>query len=523
MKYKQLITETPQSEAIRDDQVANNAGGFVFEISKWQRLERFLILGSDAPTYYQKAGPLTRENAKSVVHCYAEDSERTVRTIVEISNSGRAPKNDPAIFALALGAADEDLEVRRQALAGLEKVCRTSTHLFAFVDAVRSLGRGWGRTLKRAVANWYDGKSPEKLAYQAIKYRAREGYTHKRLLQTAHPEGDDSAARKALYRWVCEKEYVARDLPELVGAHLQAMKLKPGPELNALAADKRLPWEALPTDAKKDPELWKALLPDMGLTALIRNLGAMTVCGALDPMSEGVKLVVDRLRDEDDLRKSRVHPFTLLQAHAVYASGRGVRGSLAWKPNAKISGALDRAFYAAFANVKPTGKRIMLALDVSSSMSACIMGSPLTCSEASAALSLVTETVEDKSYIVGFTSGLTPLDISSEMSLDDVVNYTNRLPFGGTDCALPMLHALEKRLEVDAFVIYTDNETWCGDVHPVQALRRYRAQTGIAAKLVVVGMTATKFSIADPKDAGMLDIVGFDGSCPQLISDFIAQ
>ena len=36
-----------------------------------------------------------------------------------------------------------------------------------------------------------------------------------------------------------------------------------------------------------------------------------------------------------------------------------------------------------------------------------------------------------------------------------------------------------------------------------------------------MGMTATKFTIADPTDAGMLDIAGFDSAVPALISEFI--
>jgi 60 kDa SS-A/Ro ribonucleoprotein len=67
----------------------------------------------------------------------------------------------------------------------------------------------------------------------------------------------------------------------------------------------------------------------------------------------------------------------------------------------------------------------------------------------------------------------------------------------------------------------TDNETWAGAVHPVQALRQYRERTGIAAKLVVVGMVSNGFSIAEPNDAGMLDVVGFDAAAPAVIADFI--
>ena len=67
---------------------------------------------------------------------------------------------------------------------------------------------------------------------------------------------------------------------------------------------------------------------------------------------------------------------------------------------------------------------------------------------------------------------------------------------------------------------YTDSETWCGNIHPVQALRKYREKTGIPAKLVVVGMVSNGFSIADPDDGGMLDVVGFDTAAPNVIADF---
>lgn len=119
-------------------------------------------------------------------------------------------------------------------------------------------------------------------------------------------------------------------------------------------------------------------------------------------------------------------------------------------------------------------------------------------------------------------TGLTPLSVSPRQRLDDVVRSITNLPFGGTDCALPMVEALERGWEVDAFVVYTDSETWAGSIHPSQALRRYRERTGIAAKLVVVAMTSNGFSIADPDDAGMLDVVGFDTATPQVIGDFVA-
>ena len=41
------------------------------------------------------------------------------------------------------------------------------------------------------------------------------------------------------------------------------------------------------------------------------------------------------------------------------------------------------------------------------------------------------------------------------------------------------------------------------------------------AKAVVVGMTSNGFTIADPNDRGMLDVVGFDTTAPSVIADFV--
>ena len=146
-------------------------------------------------------------------------------------------------------------------------------------------------------------------------------------------------------------------------------------------------------------------------------------------------------------------------------------------------------------------------------------------------MALVTAATETSWQIVGFTAlgsasssrqaALTSLPIGPSMRLAQAVAKTANLPFGGTDCALPMLWALGKGIRADAFVVYTDSETWAGSIHPVQALRAYREKTGIAAKLVVVGLVSNGFSIADPSDAGMLDVVGFDTAAPAVIADFV--
>jgi 60 kDa SS-A/Ro ribonucleoprotein len=127
---------------------------------------------------------------------------------------------------------------------------------------------------------------------------------------------------------------------------------------------------------------------------------------------------------------------------------------------------------------------------------------------------------EANAQVFAFSDRFVDLNVKATERLGSLMHRTEGLPFDRTDCALPMLFALERRFEVDTFVVYTDNETWAGTIHPDEALRTYRERTGIPAKLVVVGISATGFTIADPNDAGMLDVVGFDSAAPAVIADF---
>lgn len=568
-KYAQHVStrETPQSEQASPAQRENSAGGYSFTLDCWGRLDRWLILGAEGGTYYASEQKLTKDNAKTIFECLKTDGLRTVARIVEVSDAGRAPKNDPAIFALAIAAADDNKETRAAALAALPKVARIGTHLFHFVASVEQF-RGWGRALRNAIAKWYLDKPADKLAFQVVKYQQRDKWSHRDVLRLCHGGLQNvSPSHDAIFRWIvsgdeglAERDVKRRTgkpgqsatservihynaiqadaMPKLISGYKQLKAEKDSKVVAKLIAEYGFTHEMIPTEHKNSIEVWEALLEHMPMTAMVRNLGKMTKIGLLKPLSAASKKVVVALSEESALKKARVHPIALLSALKVYQQGHGERGSLTWEADGSIVDALDRAFYLAFSAIEPTGKNVLLALDVSGSMeSGEIAGVPgLTPRVASAAMAMVTAKTEKNWAVVGFTSpgfrnhvfggmwggdtALTKLNISPRQRLDDVLKVVSGLPFGGTDCSLPMTYALENKLEVDAFYIYTDSETWAGKIHPHQALTRYRQAMGRDAKLVVVGMTATEFTIADPSDAGMLDVVGFDTAAPALMADF---
>jgi 60 kDa SS-A/Ro ribonucleoprotein len=276
----------------------------------------------------------------------------------------------------------------------------------------------------------------------------------------------------------------------------------------------------------------------MPLGAVLRQLPTLTRKDVLKPMSKELALVTKRLTDAEEIKKARLHPIQILLALKTYASGgRYSRGTNTWTPVSQVTDALNDAFYLAFANVEPTGKRFLLGIDVSPSMhGAHVNDSNLTSAEAVGALSLVISKTEPQTHTVAFASaatvgygrprherGVVPMDISHNRRLDDVIStmrQTSRF-WGGTDAALPIKYALENKIVVDVFVTLTDNDTWAGNKHVHEALAEYRKALNPQAKLVVLATSPSGFSIADPNDPlGQLDIAGFDSAVPQILSEF---
>ncbi|NEA33495.1 TROVE domain-containing protein [Streptomyces sp. SID13031] len=522
---------TPQGEQADPRQEKNSAGGYTFVPDELAQLRRFLTLGSTGGTYYVGQRELTKANAQLVLELARTRTAEVVAEVLAISAAGRAPKQNPALFALAAAAKLGDADGRKAALAAVPLVARTGTQLFLFAGYLQQFG-GWGRGTRRAIGSWYvdPSRDVENVAYQALKYRQREGWTHADLLRLSHPKTIEPA-RRELFNWIHGREAELTGLPLLVAFERIQAASSVSEVADLVTLNRGISWEMIPDRFQNEPAVWESLLSNgLPQTALLRQLPRLTRLGLLGPFSDWTGRVAAQLSDPERLKKGRIHPVNVLVAQRTYASGQGVRGVSTWSPSQPIVDALDAAFYTSFGAVEPTGKRLMLALDVSGSMVQSVSGLPLTCREASAALALVTAATESQYELVGFTSAgsasvysrpaLTRLAISPRQRLDDVVRAVSDLSFGGTDCSLPMRHALAKGLEIDAFVVFTDNETWHGEIHPYQALREYRQRTGIDARLIVVAMTATGRTIADPHDAGMLDVSGFDSAVPALISNF---
>lgn len=522
----------PQTQPLRgSNQVKNDAGGYSFAVSPWALLDRFLILGTEGGTYYASQDKLTVQSSDNLHKLLAVDPIRVIDRIVEVSDKGLAAKNAPAIYALAYVARHGSPEARKHAMESLPKVARTSTDLFSFVSQYKNdLGGGFGSVVKRGIANWYTSKGLDSLGYQFVKYRQRDGWSHHDVMHLSHPKAADEKAN-ALYRYAKALDgkgaaVEVSTLPNIVKAYESVKVAKNLKDvLGVLRDNPNLPREAIPTEFLNSPDVWEAMLPNMPATALIRNLGKLSSIGLTKPLSASSKAILEKLSNGEWLKKSRVHPISVLMAYLVYKSGRGVRGDLSWTTNQDVADALDKAFYTCFHNVVPTGKNYLIGVDVSGSMfGSQVNGAPfMHAAHVALAMALVTKNIEQNVHVMGFSHQFVDLKVSRKDTLWGLYKRINGMPFGSTDCSLPMEYAIKENMDVDAFMVITDNETYAGRRHPSVALQDYRKKSGKAdAKLIVMGTSVNNFTIADPKDGGMLDVVGFSSDAPTVVNAFIA-
>ena len=552
-----------QQERLTQYQVENSAGGYVWEVDKWDRAKRFLVLGSEGGTYYATESDITRQNVRCLEECIKESPLKMVTMLKDMRF--KVYKRDTIIYALALvyKMIPEEFKPPKNpanTYPAIEPyfcvIVRTGSDLLQFCAFVDTM-RGWGPALRRVVGTWYENHvGSGSLEYQVVKYQNRHGWTHKDVLRKIHYDSY-GGTKGRIFRWIVGATHEGRlvnrkgrkystyyqDLsdypaPEYIEGYEQLKRAGNRGEVVALIEKHGFTHEMIPTRFKNEPVVWDALLQKMPMIAMVRNLGKMTKVGLVLTFSDAAQTVIGKL-DEGNVRKSRAHPLQFLTACLTYRNGAGVKGSLKWDPVGSVVGALEGAFHYAFDNVEPSGVNTIVAIDMSSSMlygNICNIPNLTPCM-ASAALAMVIAKTEPNYHIMGFSNGIKPLTVSDSDSLGEVMRKVNEGNYGGTDCSLPIRYALDKNLDVGMFTVLTDNETWAGEVHCSQLLKHYRQnrlgnpytemseswksrESAINAKFATVAMTATNFTIADPNDPGMLDIVGFSSDTPQLLSSF---
>lgn len=526
MNYKfftQKKAGTPQPQPIpgrEAEMIQGRSGGFMFDAGIWKMLRRCLLIGTAQSTYYAGKQELTEDFVAVCSSAIAEDASRVAQEIVYASD-GRAINNSAPIFALVLLSMGQAPEAKKAFQEIFTSVVRTGSHFYEWLNYTKSL-RGFGKVIREVGTNWLSREDVKGLAYQLLKYQQRNGFSHRDALRLFHVKPPTEEHRQ-LFEWVVKGwEELPAEIPSQALAQIwwyEWLKRNPQETHQAIARG-RLTHEMAAPVGKMDKQAWQLLFEEMPIGAMLRNLGSLTELGVLR-MDELANLdrVEAVLNSKEYLRKGRIHPIDVLKALKTYQSGgRLGRSQKTWNPVSRIVDILEKAVELSFDVVEPTGKVFVHAVDVSGSMSGCVVDSVgLSCCEIATTMALVTAKAEKNYMIRGFAHDFRDLGITSKDSFSSAIRKASNQNFGGTDASVAYEWMIKNKFKADVICFWTDSESWAGYRHPSQALLEYRKKVNKDIKAIYITLAPYRITLVDPKDPLSWDMGGFDPGAPRVI------
>lgn len=329
-------------------------------------------LGVDGPTLTHEGAPAYALDAKSELFTlavtnfveptyYERDEARQARFVQAIH---RCVSEDAGWVARLAAFARDKMQMRSASVViACEYVKAGGPNGRAVINAVcvradepaevigywmSRYGRQIPKAVKRGVSDAARRLYTERsvLRYDGQRSSVRMGD----VLELAHVKPTDEA-QSALFKYLIDSRHKREDAKGPGGIAEVEAWVAAGAAVDALP--RLMSWERLSTYTKMDAPAWEAVIPQMGAMALVRNLRNFDEAGISDA---AVDLVVSRLQDEDEIRKSRQFPYRF------YTAYREVK-TLRWGP------ALERAIKHATKNIPAIPGSTLILTDVSGSMS----------------------------------------------------------------------------------------------------------------------------------------------------------
>ncbi|MFD7660269.1 TROVE domain-containing protein [Actinosynnema sp. NPDC059797] len=371
------------------------------------RSELFLLAVSNMggeETFYETSGERDTRYADLVRAAALTDPGWTARFLSWLRGEGNlrtASLVGAAEFVKArLDAGASGVVANRAVVDSVLRRADEPGELLAYWTATH--GRAVPKPVKRGIADaarrLYDERSLVKWDSDARGFRFGD------VLDLAHPS-PRAAWQGELFRHALDVRHgragdVPAALPLLTArAELMSWPAERRRELfaSAGAADvlrrAGMTWESVAgwLQGPMTKEVWEALIPSMGYTALLRNLRNFDEAGVSDEVAERVAA---RLADPGEVARSRQFPFRFLSAFET-------------APSLRWGHALDLALRASLRNLPPLPGRSLVLVDTSGSMqNALSQRSRMTAVKAAAVFGVALAAKGERVDLHGFATGV---------------------------------------------------------------------------------------------------------------------
>ncbi len=417
----------------------NEAGAPAYKLSPQQTLAQYASTGCFNNTFYASAA----EQLDHVLSlCNEVPPEFIARTALYVRQRNHM-KDMPALLCAVLSVKSPGLMAEI-----FDRVIDNGKMLRNFVQIIRSgvVGRkSLGTLPKRLVCQWIESRTDEQL------FQASIGNTPSLadVIKMVHPK-PSTASRTALFGYLLGREHDASVLPDLVHQYEKFRRnTNPG---KVPVPD--VPFQlltALPL-TKKD---WCQIARNASWQTSRMNLNTFQRHGVFENQ-ELTGLIANRLRDRDQIARSKVLPYQLL---AAFMNAEDSIPTL-------IRSALQDAMEIAIENVPEIEGQIYVCPDISGSMRTPITGvregatSKIRCIDVAALVAAALLRKNPNAEVIPFESNIVKCDLNPRDSVMTNAAKLSSLPAGGTNCSAPLTELNRRHAKGDLIVYVSDNESW---------------------------------------------------------------
>ncbi len=451
--------------------VLNEAGGRAYKLESRAALAQLAATGTLNQTFYQDA----QVQLQQVLDIAAEVAPEFIAKTAVYARQYAYMKDMPVVLLALLSQRDAALFKQVFPL-----VVDNGKQLRNFVQVMRCgvIGRkSLGSMPKRMVNNWLLAASGKQLLAASIGNEP----SLVDVLKMTHPKPVTSE-QEAFFAYVLGREHQADALP----ANVQALeKFRAG--VTAEVPD--VPMQLL-TSLQLTAEQWAEVARNGSWQMLRMNLNTLLRHGVFD-IAGMPEVVAAKLADEKAIAKSRVLPYQLMMTWAAVDDA----------VPAVVKQALEQAMQQALVNVPKLQGNVVVAIDVSGSMSSSVTGyrqgatSKLRCVDAAALFASALKQVNPQIRLMpfdtevrylpeqralGLTDKIRELFTGKERSVFDLAQQLAAMCGGGTDCSKPLRKLNDESAGVDLVIYFSDNESWADQ------LPNRRSYTGMMQQWAVL-------------------------------------
>lgn len=458
---------------------AVNLQGYpAFNLDIKEKYVKMLLTNTMGNTFYVKQKDLIKESEAIHTEMLASDPDFAAKALVYARNDGYM-RLQP-IYGLAM-LSKVNVSLFKSIF---NDIIRTPNDLFDFF-AIRGSG---GRAVKTAVSNWFATKMSQ---YWAIKYGANKGSKDsldmKHALILFHPKGGNND----MYNYLMQRETNLSELDQ-IRIFEQLKKATSDDEKVRLISEGRIPHEVATSFAGNSKVVWSAIVPQMPVMALLKNLHAIE---DHDAAESNKQFIVSTLSNPDIIAKSKILPYRFLEAEKHV--------SKSW-----IKDALRSALNLSFVNIPDIAGRTATFVDRSGSM----RGNNMI----TAAIFGVAVTMKaDDGRLITFDTSVNDVYVSKQ---DSLLTQAQRIqPGAATDTGLPFELITNEKAFYDTIVLITDGEQNRGtDAHI--AFAKYRKEVNKNVKLFVIDISTGGVNLFDTNDKNIYFITGWSDQVLNYIS-----